>query len=263
MSSEKITSYFIVSLTMPMSLAYHTGVAPPGPGYGGVGPPAGYPPFGHQYGSFPKPDPYGNSTSQPPMSGYGGPGTPQATIPIAMGYSAQMPPGLKTNGPPPAGYPKVGSFGAQSGGYIPPANPNDPYGNKIPHGAPGYNVDAAAAEIAALGLAGAAAYGVNEHNKIGKPERAMSGGQSGYGGYGSQGHPSVGYPAVAPGYEGIPRARGYNQPAPANYTPAGYPAVYGTNQGSSRGMYELHREGGHSIKKGKKDKKNKKKGKRK
>ena len=252
-----------MSLIMPMPLAYYTGVAPPGPGYGGVGPPAGYPPVGHQYGNPPKHDPYGNSSSQPPsMGGYGSPRGPPASTPPTTGYAAQMSPGVKTNGPPPPGYPKIGGSGAQSGGgYIPPANPNDPYGNKAPHGVPGYNVDTAAAGIAGLGLAGVAAYGVTEHNKIGKSERGM-GGQPGYGGYVSQGQPSVGYPALAPGYEGIPGTRGYNQPAPPNYTPAGYPAVYGT-QGSSRGMYELRHEGCHKVNKGKKDKKKNKKGKRK
>ena len=241
MSFLKTTSCFTTSLIMSMSLAYYTGVAPPGPGYGGVGPVASYPPVGHQYG-----DPYGNLSPQPPMGGYGGARGPPVVVPLATGYSAQMPPGLKTNGPPPAGYPKIDGSGARSsGGYIPPANPNDPYGNKAPHGgAPGYNVESVAMGMAALGLAGAAAYGVAEHNKIGKPERAMEG-QSGYGGgYGSQGQPSVGYPALAPGYEAIPGTRGYNQPAPPNYTPAGYPAVYGT-QGSSRGMYELRQGGCH------------------
>lgn len=216
------------------------GVAPPGPEYGGLGPPACYPPLSHPYGNAPKHDPYGVSPSQPHMGGYGGP------TPPAMGYPTQTPPGLKMNGAPPAGYPKVGGCGPQTNSYIPLANPNDPYGTTPPHGGPGYgNVDVAAAGIAALGLTGTTAYGDKE---IGAPGKMMGGG------YGSQA-----YPPPTSGHRGL----GFNQPAPANYTPAGYPAVYGT-QGSAHGMYELHHEGSHKTKKGNKDKKNKnKKGKRK
>ena len=146
-----------------------------------------------------------------------------------------------------------------------------------PHGAQGYNVGAVAAGVAALGLAGAAAYGVGElhkHNsagnldssKIGKPGKPdkMGGGVPSYGGQPGYGYGSTeGYP---------PQPHGYNQPAPYHgasalpYTPAGYPIAHGGHgdhghghgHGGSEGKYELHHEGSHKMKKDKKEKKHKK-----
>ena len=147
-----------------------------------------------------------------------------------------------------------------------------------PHGAQGYNVGAVAAGVAALGLAGAAAYGVGElhkHNsagnldsKIGKPGKPakMGSGAPSYGGQPGHGYGSTeGYP---------PQTHGYNQPAPYHgasavpYTPAGYPIAHGGHgdyghghghsHGGSEGKYELHHEGSHKMKKGKKEKKHKK-----